>query len=84
MAWPKGRPNPHGGNRKGIPNKVTTTVRANVLAVFDQIGGKEAMAEWAASNQTEFYRLFGRMAPSDPEAPGGADNPMRHVFTWQK
>ena len=73
-----------GGRQKGSLNKITSTVRANVIAVFDEIGGQEAMADWARDNRTEFYRLFGRMAPSDPEAPGGADNPMRHVFTWQK
>jgi hypothetical protein len=70
-----------GGRKKGTPNKVTTTVRENTLAVFDQIGGRAMMAEWAAENLTEFYRLYGRMAPSDPDAPGGTDNPINHSLT---
>jgi len=70
-----------GGRQKGVPNKVTTTVRENTLAVFDQIGGRETMAEWAVGNLTEFYRLYGRMAPNDPDALGGADNPMHASLT---
>lgn len=67
-----------GGRIKGVPNKTTTTVRENTLAVFDQIGGLDTMADWASENLTEFYRLYGRMAPSDPDAPGSADNPLHH------
>lgn len=32
MAWPKGRPNPHGGNRRGIPNKRTVARREAQIA----------------------------------------------------
>jgi len=64
-----------GGRTKGTPNKLTATVRDNTLAVFDAIGGHKTMADWARENLTEFYRLYGRMAPSDPDAPGGAQNP---------
>src|SRR5690242_17688687 len=32
MAWPKGRPNPHGGNRKGVPNKRTQATKAKAVA----------------------------------------------------
>lgn len=32
MAWPKGRPNPHGGNRKGRPAKATVARQARVAA----------------------------------------------------
>ena len=70
-----------GGSRKGVPNKTTATVRENVLAVFDQIGGQEHMAQWATDNPNEFYKLYGRMAPSDPDAPGGKDNPLQAKVT---
>lgn len=66
-----------GGSRKGVPNRATRTVRENTIAVFDAIGGQEAMADWARDNLTEFYRLYGRMAPSDPDAAGGEENPFR-------
>lgn len=67
-----------GGRVKGTPNKATRTVRENTLAVFDKIGGMKTMAAWARDNLTEFYRLYGRMAPADPDSPGGADNPINH------
>lgn len=54
-----------GGREKGTPNKISTTVRENVVSVFDQIGGKEKMAAWAADNQTEFYRIYARLLPTE-------------------
>jgi hypothetical protein len=70
------------GRPRGAVNKVTRTVRDNTLAVFESIGGHETMAEWAQANLTEFYRLYARMAPSDPDAPGGSENPqtVRVIF----
>lgn len=52
-----------GGRVAGTPNKVSSAVRDNVIAVFDDIGGQEAMVEWAKENKTEFYRLWGRLLP---------------------
>jgi hypothetical protein len=70
-----------GGSRKGKPNKSTVTVRENTLAVFDLIGGRPTMAKWARENLTEFFKLYGRMAPADPDAPGGKDNPVRFLIS---
>jgi hypothetical protein len=53
---PKGRP-------KGVQNKVTATVKDNMLAVFNRIGGTASMAEWAKENRTEFYRLYSKLLP---------------------
>jgi hypothetical protein len=33
--------------------------------VFEEIGGVEALADWAADNPTDFYRIFSRMVPQD-------------------
>jgi hypothetical protein len=52
-------------SRKGIPNKIGASVKSHVIAVFDRIGGREAMAEWAKANLTEFYRLYARLIPSE-------------------
>lgn len=52
-------------SRKGIPNKLGAAVKSNVVAVFDRIGGREGMAEWAIENRTEFYRLYARLIPSE-------------------
>ena len=35
------------------------------MAVFTRLGGTAAMAEWARRNQTEFYRLYARLIPSE-------------------
>jgi hypothetical protein len=52
-------------SRKGIPNKIGAAVKSNVVAVFDKIGGREAMANWAKENLTEFYKLYARLIPTE-------------------
>lgn len=42
---------------------MTSTAKENVLAVFNRLGGTHAMAEWAKANQSEFYRLYGKLVP---------------------
>ena len=58
------RPGP--GRPKGSQNKLGRLARENVVAVFDRMGGIEAMAEWAQENRSEFYRgIYARLLPSD-------------------
>jgi hypothetical protein len=45
------------------PGKVTAAAKDNVLAVFNRLGGTHAMAKWAKANQTDFYRLYGKLIP---------------------
>jgi len=52
-----------GGRVAGTPNKFTSTVKDNFIAVFDQIGGQDEMAMWAKDNRTEFYRLYSKLLP---------------------
>lgn len=52
-------------SRKGIPNKIGAAVKSNVIAVFDKIGGRDGMAEWAKENRSEFYKLYGRLIPTE-------------------
>jgi hypothetical protein len=74
----------HGGKREGsgrkpgTPNKVSTTVKQNVISVFDEIGGIEAMATWAKDNRSEYYRIYSRLAPVSQEISGadGSDLPL--------
>jgi hypothetical protein len=54
-----------GGRKKGVPNKVSTTVKENVIAVFNGLGGAKAMAEWARENPTHFYNLYAKLLPQD-------------------
>jgi hypothetical protein len=53
------------GSRAGIPNKIGAAVKSNVIAVFDKIGGREKMAEWASQNLTQFYQLYARLMPTE-------------------
>jgi len=72
VAWPKGKPRPPGAGRKaGTPNKIPKTAKDNVVAVFEELGGIKAMAEWATSNKTEFYRgVYPRILPVDTHVSG--------------
>lgn len=49
----------------GAKNRVGAQVKENIVAVFTRLGGTHAMAEWAKENLTEFYRLYGRLIPSE-------------------
>ena len=59
-----------GGGRTG-PNKLTTQAREAFQIAFDEIGGPEALAAWAAENRTEFYKLYGRLIPTEITGAGG-------------
>ena len=50
---------------KGAPNKIGRSVKENVVAVFERIGGLDAMSRWAQRNQNEFYRLYSRLMPTE-------------------
>ena len=53
---------------KGVPNKIGAQAKENIVAVFTRLGGTAAMADWARNNQTEFYRLYARLIPSESMA----------------
>jgi hypothetical protein len=54
-----------GGRKKGSVNKITTAFKEALRFVYHDIGGHEAFAAWARRNQTEFYRLCGRLIPTE-------------------
>jgi len=55
---------------KGSKNKVGSTAKDNIVAVFDLMGGRKQMAKWAASNETEFYRLYSKLIPVEQHVSG--------------
>lgn len=69
-----------GGRKKGTPNKLSSGVKSNIVGVFDKIGGREAMAKWAKDNQTEFYRLYARLLPTEVSGVDGGEIPVSFVI----
>lgn len=63
MAPPRGR-----GRPKGVPNRITTTVKRAIEAAYEGSGGIEAFTEWARQNPGEFYKLWVKLLPVDIRA----------------
>lgn len=56
------------GRKLGARNKVTMAMREMVLLVNQDIGGREAMGEWAKKHRTEFYKILARLIPTEIHA----------------
>jgi hypothetical protein len=56
------------GRPKGSVNKTTASVKAALMEAFDKRGGVKALIEWANDQPTEFYKLWGRLAPTEVQA----------------
>jgi len=52
-----------GGRTKGTPNKLSASVKDNVISVFEEIGGTEHMKLWASENPTQFYNIYAKLLP---------------------
>lgn len=68
----KGRPKT-GGRKKNTPNKLTSDVKAMVLAALDEAGGKTYLLTQAKTNPNAFMTLVGKVLPlqlqGDPNNP---------------
>jgi len=53
------------GRPKGAVNKSTASVKAALQNVYAKRGGDAALLAWADENQTEFYKLWGKMLPQE-------------------
>ena len=67
MPFEKG--NKLGGSRKGVPNKITRTVKEVFQAAFDEMQQtKHAnLLTWGKENPNEFYRLTAKLIPAAME-----------------
>lgn len=59
------------GRPTGAKNKLGTTAKENIAAVFVRLGGTAEMAKWARENQTEFYKLYAKLIPVEVSGEGG-------------
>lgn len=54
---------------KGVPNKVTKSVKEAITEAFEKRGGVKALLKWADTNPDAFYaHLWGRLAPREVQA----------------
>lgn len=60
-----------GGRKAGTPNKISLSVKESVLKTYAAIGGDAQMAVWAQENQTEFYKIFAKLLPTEVTGEGG-------------
>lgn len=67
MAAAKGTrpPNAGKGRQKGVPNKITSDLRAMVLGALDDAGGRAYLAEQAMEQPAAFMALIGKCLPKD-------------------
>jgi hypothetical protein len=71
----KGRPCGRGGvptpvspgRPKGVPNKLSMSIKDAFEHAFREIGGGEALLEWGRNpkNQTAFFTLIAKLLPKD-------------------
>lgn len=52
-----------GGRSAGTPNKLSMSVKDNVIEVFNALGGNQHMQLWAIDNPTQFYNIYAKLLP---------------------
>lgn len=70
MAFEKGKSGNPNGKPKGTKSKLTASAKEAFQIAFEKLGGAEALSKWAKSNQTDFYKLFARLIPTDVTSDG--------------
>jgi hypothetical protein len=64
MSRPKGLPKT-GGRKAGTPNKVTRSLKEDILEAFLKVGGADYLVGKARENPTAFMSLLGRVLPTE-------------------
>jgi hypothetical protein len=83
----KGQPRAAGaGRKKGTPNRVSGAFRQALLDAFERIGGVDELTRWAEDekNRLEFYRLCGRLVPTEIVASDPSALLPRVEFIWHQ
>jgi hypothetical protein len=66
------------GRPRGVPNKLTSDVKAMILAALDKAGGVDYLARQAEENPGPFLALLSKMLPLGVTGEGGG--PL--VISW--
>lgn len=86
MGWPKGRPKAKGvgntgkGRVKGVPNKITQSVKEAFDYAFNANGGAEWLKTWAKDNPDVFFKIYGKRLPQAVEVSGPEGGPMQTII----
>ena len=58
-------PNAGRGRKKGVPNKMTRSIKEAMQLAFDGMGGVPALIRWGRKNPSAFYPIWSRLAPQE-------------------
>ena len=73
MPFQKGNKKPeNSGRKKGVPNKTTMAARVALVESFVAMGGINELTKWGKKNQTEFYKIWSKIIPTEIKASGAA------------
>lgn len=56
---------PGSGRKKGVPNKLTTSMRQAWMDAFDKLGGVDSLVRWGQTNPDDFYKAVTKLIPQD-------------------
>lgn len=54
--------------KTGRDAKIPASIRGEIMAAYEALGGSSAFHEWAEAHKVIFYRDFMRLAPREIEA----------------
>ena len=72
------------GRPKGVPNKTTQSVKDAITEAFERRGGVPSLVAWAEENQTEFYKLWGRLLPTDVKLEHSGSMTLEQLIVGEK
>lgn len=56
------------GRPKGVPNKLTRTIKEAIELSFDKVGGAEYLAKMAKEQPAAYMTLLGKVLPTQVDA----------------
>lgn len=64
-----------GGRKKGVPNKITTSLKEAILQAYERAGGVEYLETVARLDPRTFLTLLGKVLPM--QVTGAGDGPVK-------
>ena len=69
-----------GGRQAGTPNKITASIKAGILAAYEQAGGEAYLLNIANTDPRTFCGLLAKILPTQIEAPEPTETHL--VVSW--